>query len=291
MIRKWLVRLLVGGLIVLVLGLIAMHVGMSMMQTSDQDVIDLFAEVEIDIGIDHVEVDGLPVRAIVEKSTSADSHLVIMVHGAPGSWDAFASYMQDPRYREKYRMVALDRPGYGGSTHDPLVSIVDQAAIVRALIDRYRLSTCTVIGHSYGGPIAAEVACTDSRVDQAIIIAPLMDPDNEPIFWYSYFSHWRWSRWLLPIDLQVAGAEKFAHADALRTVADDWQDCRASIVHIHGMEDALAPPKENVTFVKEIFSDADLDQVVYPDDGHLLLWTEYDKVSQYVLEAMASLDE
>ena len=49
-------------------------------------------------------------------------------------------------------------------------------------------------------------------IDKAIVIAPLLNPEHEPIFWFSYFAKWRMKRWLLTDDLIVSETDKFEHA-------------------------------------------------------------------------------
>jgi hypothetical protein len=40
---------------------------------------------------------------------------LVFLHGTPGSWNAFADYMQDSLLLGKYRMISIDRPGFGYS--------------------------------------------------------------------------------------------------------------------------------------------------------------------------------
>ncbi|WP_460996415.1 alpha/beta fold hydrolase [Spirosoma harenae] len=46
---------------------------------------------------------------------AADKPTLVFVHGSPGSWNAFASYLKDSLFLEHYRMVSLDRPGFEDS--------------------------------------------------------------------------------------------------------------------------------------------------------------------------------
>jgi pimeloyl-ACP methyl ester carboxylesterase len=39
----------------------------------------------------------------------------LILHGSPGSWNAFKEYLQDTTLLKKYRMIAIDRPGFGYS--------------------------------------------------------------------------------------------------------------------------------------------------------------------------------
>ncbi len=72
-------------------------------------------------------------------------------HGTPGSRleGAFA----DPAARRHgYRIIALDRPGFGRSTFQPGRTFADWPADVLAVADVLGLTEFGVIGHSGGGP-------------------------------------------------------------------------------------------------------------------------------------------
>jgi pimeloyl-ACP methyl ester carboxylesterase len=43
------------------------------------------------------------------------SRPLVFVHGSPGSWEGWAHYLVDPDLQKKYHVIAVDRPGYGGT--------------------------------------------------------------------------------------------------------------------------------------------------------------------------------
>ncbi len=71
------------------------------------------------------------------------------------------------------KVILPDRRGEGFST--PLtqkLAILDHAKDMKALLDKLNIDEkVTVIGISYGGPIALELAYLDSRVDEVILMA------------------------------------------------------------------------------------------------------------------------
>lgn len=180
-------------------------------------------------------------------------------------------YLQDTVWQEKYHMIAYDRPGYGQSIACPMTSIDDQAQILLNIISRYSANSIYLIGHSYGAPIAAYAAAVDSScIRSVMMIAPLIDPESEPIFRYSYFAHWKLTKWLLPNALQVAGDEKFSHAQQLKEILDNWEHLTKKVWHIHGQRDGLAPLTPNVAFTKEHITYHEV--ITYADEGHLIIW-------------------
>jgi pimeloyl-ACP methyl ester carboxylesterase len=92
-------------------------------------------------------------------------------HGAPGSRLELAALEQS--FTEVgIRVIAADRPGYGGSTPLPGRTTADWADDVAALADRLGLERFAVMGLSSGGPYT--VACASllgDRVTGAVVAA------------------------------------------------------------------------------------------------------------------------
>jgi pimeloyl-ACP methyl ester carboxylesterase len=81
---------------------------------------------------------------------------VVVLHGTPGSWRQLAAL--GPAARERgLAVIAPDRAGYGGSSHDPARTIASGARDVGALVAHLAVQPCGVVGLSGGGPTA--LAC------------------------------------------------------------------------------------------------------------------------------------
>src|SRR5687768_3424492 len=48
-------------------------------------------------------------------SGSEDLPTLVFIHGSPGSWMNYVKFMWDTTLRKKFRMVSIDRPGFGYS--------------------------------------------------------------------------------------------------------------------------------------------------------------------------------
>lgn len=93
---------------------------------------------------------------------------VVVLHGTPGSWRQLAAL--DPPARERgLALIAPDRAGYGGSSHDPGRTITSGARDVAALIAHLAVRRCGVVGLSGGGPTA--LACGVLPGDLVSVVA------------------------------------------------------------------------------------------------------------------------
>ncbi|PWI14880.1 alpha/beta hydrolase [Streptomyces sp. Act143] len=112
-------------------------------------------------------------------------HPVFLLHGTPGSH-------QGPRprsmvlYQLGVRLIAYDRPGYGGSTRKPGRRVVDAAADVEDIARFLGLDEFSVVGRSGGGPHALACAAQLSgRVRSAAVLVTLAPPDAPELDWFA----------------------------------------------------------------------------------------------------------
>ena len=104
---------------------------------------------------------------------AAEGVPVIVCHGTPGS--RLARH-PDPELYERHgvRMVAYDRPGYGGSDPMPGRSVADAAADVAAIADELGFERFAVVGGSGGAPHA--LACGALLGDRVLRVGALVTP-------------------------------------------------------------------------------------------------------------------
>ncbi|KAH8647852.1 Alpha/Beta hydrolase protein [Xylariales sp. PMI_506] len=81
---------------------------------------------------------------------------IFLQHGLPGSHLEGLGY-EEPGQKHGIRVIAIDRPGMGGSTFQPGRRLLDAPADILALADHLGVDRFCVVGHSGGGPYA--LAC------------------------------------------------------------------------------------------------------------------------------------
>lgn len=106
---------------------------------------------------------------------------VLFLHGGGGvsEWPAWL----DP-FAERYRVVVPQHPGFGESTGlEHLDDFVDLALFYLDFIDALGLERPDVIGHSFGGNVAAELAALGpDRVGKLVLVGALgLWSDEEPV--------------------------------------------------------------------------------------------------------------
>ncbi|HRD76894.1 MAG TPA: alpha/beta hydrolase [Hyphomicrobiaceae bacterium] len=99
--------------------------------------------------------------------------VITALHGTPGSSLKF-SVLGTLAAERGYRLIALDRWGYGRTSRHPMPSLSAFAADVAEVADRLRVRRFSIAGVSGGGPYAAAVAAVlGDRIEAAALISPV----------------------------------------------------------------------------------------------------------------------
>ncbi len=282
--RRWWQYSLLATFLML-LGFVVYTANMSF-RSSDEATQRYFAKRSVQVDIHYIDYAGGTLRYITTGLRADTAPVVMWVHGAPGSGNADYAYLSDSMLLHRARLITLDRPGYGYSHYgrsEP--RLAGQAAAVKAVLDQYPLAVYRIlVGHSFGGPIAAQTALDyPDAVDALMMLAPVNDPDSEPLPWYAHLARWRATRWMMSKAWCVSGDEKFAHQAQLRLLQPRWKDLRIPVVHLHGESDFLAPPEANIAFSRRHIPDTWLKMVVIPGGGHFIPWANHDLVRNELL--------
>lgn len=118
-----------------------------------------------------VEVEGVRLHVRDEGK----GPVLLLLHGLNGQMAHFGfGAMRD--LAQRYRVVALDRPGSGYSSRPDGVpaDLSTQARAIAALVEKLELGRPTVVGHSLGGATALTLALEHpQRVGALALVAPL----------------------------------------------------------------------------------------------------------------------
>jgi pimeloyl-ACP methyl ester carboxylesterase len=115
-----------------------------------------------------VPVDGRTL-AVLEAGDES-GHAVVAVHGTPGSGLLWRGLVEDAETRGM-RLLAYDRPGYGGSDPHSGRTVADAAGDVAAIADALGIDRFAVEGGSGGGPHT--LACAALLPDRVVAAASL----------------------------------------------------------------------------------------------------------------------
>ena len=190
--------------------------------------------------------------AVISKSDTLP--LLVLVHGAPGAWYGYMNLMDDSLLQQNFKIISIDRLGYGKSDYGKEeLSVQLQALSIKEIMEKENTSGKKIylIGRSYGAPIAAWLAINyPQEIKKLVMISPVIDPDKEKFYWFSDIGNWRPVQWILPELLNVATKEKFSHAGQMKLMLPIWKKLYVSTTVVTGENDEIADTA-NFSFAKK----------------------------------------
>lgn len=202
-----------------------------------------------------------------------DGPLIVLIHGTPGSWHAYADLMTDDLLLSKAYLVAVDRPGFGKSGKGQIVtSLEQQAAFLLPIIEHESPGRRAIlVGHSLGAPIAVRLAMDHPRlVSGLLLVAPSLDPDLEKPRWYNNLAASAPVKWVVPRELALANQEIMPLAQELAEMLPLWSNVQSPVIVVQGQKDELVSPA-NADFAQRMLKDR-ATVVRVADQGHFILW-------------------
>ncbi|MFT7472334.1 MAG: pimeloyl-ACP methyl ester carboxylesterase [Kiritimatiellia bacterium] len=231
--------------------------------------------------IDYVEIN-------TPSASAQPKQLIIFVHGTPGSYTAFRSYLNDPVMQEKFHMISVTRPGWRNDEDTKVPSLDDQAAALRPLLDMDRSGKgALLMGHSYGGPVIARTAMNYSELIAGLIfVATTGDPELSAPRWYNRFAV-ALPRFVLGASLKGANAEIMPLRPQLEAMVPRWQDITMPVLIVQGDKDRLVHPG-NALFMQRMLINSEVRYLHREGLGHFVLWEEAPLIRDNLIELFAS---
>jgi pimeloyl-ACP methyl ester carboxylesterase len=107
---------------------------------------------------------------VLECETAGAGEPVVFIHGSFIA-DTFRPLLTDSRLGRRYRLITYRRRGYMGST--PVrgkLTIEEQAADCQALLDQLGCTRAHVVGHSFGGVVALQLALDAPQLVHSLVL-------------------------------------------------------------------------------------------------------------------------
>jgi pimeloyl-ACP methyl ester carboxylesterase len=208
---------------------------------------------------------------------------VLFVHGSPGVWDNFIDQMTDPELLKSFRMIAIDRPGFGNTNPgSPERSIAVQAEVIAEVL-KAENETAILAGHSYAGPVIVKAAIDHSElVNGLLLLAASVDPDLEETLWIQIPFHYKAFSWLLPGDLYSSNEEILALKQELANMNSEWDQIEVPVSIIQGTNDRLVP-MENAYFAERKLRNTPATLIMVEGMDHFIPWTNPELITEELI--------
>ena len=276
---KWILLTFIGLTLIII---IALHSLSSYVRGGPDAISSLFEAYNYDYQVKIDTSQGRTIRSITTGNLNS-RRTIVFLHGAPGSWKDYSDYLIDRQLQSYSKMIAIDRPGYGYSDYGKAEpSIIKQAKLLHDIIDVQPQDSLVLVGFSYGGPVATAYAgLYPEQVSGILLLAPVIAPGHEKVFWFNQPLGWALIEALFPKYIQVANVEKLEHNSALEELTPLYEQISAPTIHMHCWDDWIAPFEPNVDWSSNHIKNATI--VDWEGDGHYLPNSKIDTILPYLI--------
>ena len=281
--RNWMKRSFMIFGILLLLWLIMAQSCMKMC-TSDSKAKLNFAEAGVDLQTPVKKINHFPLHY---AQTGIDSlPTLLFIHGTPGSWDAFKNYLKNKELLNNYRMISIDRPGFGYSDFGNAMNLQEQINIIAEWMDSINNNKpFIIIGHSLGGPLAVKLAAARPHYTKAIVmLAASLDPSLEKP------EKWRPVLFKTPLNFLIPGALRPSNEELwylkkdLKQMNEDYLKITCPVYILHGTKDILVP-YSNVTYAQKMLTKTNTVIVTtFEKENHFIVWTREKEIVELLMK-------
>lgn len=210
---------------------------------------------------------------------------IVFIHGTPGSWDAFAMYMWDSALLQHYRLISVDRPGFGYSDYGKPETLERQSQLITPVLAKLdNGKPMYLAGHSLGGPMIIQLAADNPHNYQGLVlISGSVDPAEE--------KPEKWRPWLFktPLNYFVPGAFRPSNEELwylkkdLVKLKSAFNKIDCPVYFIHGANDTWVPPG-NVEYAKKLLVNTPkIGELIIPGGNHFIPWTKFKEIKDVLL--------
>lgn len=227
-----------------------------------------------------------PGRALHYVATGADTlPTIYFFHGTPGAWHAFERYLHDADLLARYRLIAVDRPGFGYSQFGQPEALAEQSEVFLRLIKAlHNQRPVLLAGHSLGGPIVVCMAAkADVPIAGVVLLAASVSPAHEPPE--------KFRRWLalpvlnrlLPGAFRPSNQELWWFKKSVLQMPDYLTRVTQPCYIVHGTKDPFVP-YANAEYARQMLRHAASVQLLALEGAnHFIPWQHYEQVKQVLL--------
>lgn len=260
---------------------------------ADKELQQIFSENNIPATIHYYSTQGRKLRYV--SVGNEDLPTLLFLHGSPGSMSYYSWRFMDDSIQNKFRVYAVDRPGYGYSGFgDPEPSIQKQSEMIRPILDSLHKAHHPIIlvGGSYGSSIACRMAMDHpDLVDGLVLTGPSLAPGKETYFWFTHLIESPLIRWFMPRIFKSANTEKVHHKKELEKMLPYWKNIRVPVIYMQGAKDNIIDTS-NAGFARsQLINVPHLDIHFFPNREHRLAQFEWQAIRNSILKVYAMVKE
>lgn len=210
---------------------------------------------------------------------------LVFIHGSPGTWRHYMKYMWDSTLRTKFRIVAIDRPGFGYSDFGEAMHLQQQSNMILPVLEKLKnKQPMFLVGHSMGGPVAVKLAADNPTLFKTlVIVAGSIDVDQESKETWRKIMNVRPFYWLLPGAFGPSNTELLYLKKDLIHLQNDFKKITCDVLFIHGDKDTWVPI-QNIAYGKKMMVNViKITSDTIKGADHQIPWKNFEELKNVLL--------
>jgi pimeloyl-ACP methyl ester carboxylesterase len=210
---------------------------------------------------------------------------LVFIHGSPGSWMHYMKFMWDSSMRKKFRIVAIDRPGFGYSDFGKAMHLQVQSNMILPVLQKLKTDKpMFLVGHSMGGPVVVKMAAENLTLFKTVVIvAGAIDVSEEKTETWRKIMNVRPFYWALPGAFGPSNAELLYLKKDLISLKNDFAKITCNILFEHGDKDTWVPIKNIAYSKKMMINAASISADTLKGADHQIPWKNRDELKAILL--------
>jgi pimeloyl-ACP methyl ester carboxylesterase len=281
--RKIFRRLLIGFLILITVWLVFAQCSMKF-RMSDSEAKKKFSKNNVALTTEFIKVDGFEMH--YAKTGNDTLPTLFFVHGSPGGWTAFERYMQDKDLLSKYRMISIDRPGFGYSKFGDAKNLDDQSKLISPVAKSFQNGKpMYAVGHSLGGPMIVKLQMDNENLFTGLVLlAGSVDPNEEKPERWRFIVKGSPLQFFLPGAFRPSNEELVYLKTDLKYLDKEWGKITCPVWIVHGDKDTFVPVGNVEYAKKKLMKAASVEVKILPGARHFIPWEQYDDIKEVLMK-------
>ncbi len=211
---------------------------------------------------------------------------LVFIHGSPGSWMHYMKYMWDSSMRKQFRIVAVDRPGFGYSSFGKAMHLQAQSNMILPILQKLKTDKpMFLVGHSMGGPVVVKMAADNPTLfKEVVIVAGAIDVGQEKTETWRKIMNVRPFYWALPGAFGPSNTELLYLKKDLISLQNDFAKITCNVLFVHGDKDTWVPIKNIAYGKKMMINAASISADTLQGADHQIPWKNRDELRNILLK-------
>jgi pimeloyl-ACP methyl ester carboxylesterase len=281
--RKIFRRLLTGFLIFITAWLILAQWTMKY-RISDNKAKEKFSKAGVSLTIETKKISGFDIH--YAKTGNDTFPTLFFMHGSPDGWTRYEEFMKDKELLSRYRMISIDRPGFGHSQFGDARNLEDQSQLISPLVKSIKNGKRTYgVGHSYGGPVIVKLQVDNQELfDGLVLLAASVDPKEEKPEKWRFIMKVPPLKYFLPGAFRPSNTELVYLKNDLKELDKEWEKITCPVWIIHGDKDTYVPVA-NADYAKKKLTKAKSVEVkILPGADHFIPKDRYNEIKEVLMK-------